>query len=95
MKQRSILQARFEMETVERERIQSIREEAAKKEAAKIEALQQPKSPEIEAELAARYGAMDLEDRAFNILLDLGMIEESPDPSSPEYDDSRDDEFVS
>ena len=82
------------METVEKERIQSIREEAAKKEAAKIGALRQPKSPEVEAELAARYGAMDLEERAFNILLDLGMIDDSPDPASPDYDDSRDDEFV-
>lgn len=37
---------------------------------------QQPKAPEVEEELAARYEAMDLQDRAYNILLDLGLIEE-------------------
>lgn len=94
MKQRSILQTRLQMETAERERIQAIIEGAAKRKAAIIEARSQPKSAEVEAELAARYGVMDLEDRAFNILLDLGIIEASPDPSSPQYDDSKDDEPV-
>ena len=40
-----------------------------------LKARQQPKSPEEEAKLAAKYGAMSLEDRAFAILSDLGMIE--------------------
>jgi hypothetical protein len=37
---------------------------------------------------------MDPEERAFNILLDLGIIESSPDPDSPEYDHSNDDELA-
>jgi outer membrane biosynthesis protein TonB len=40
------------------------------------------------------YGSMDLEDKAFNILVDLGMVDETPDPDSPDYDHSNDDEFV-
>lgn len=49
---------------------------------------------ESEAALAARYGAMDLEERAYNILYDLGMIDETPDPDSEDYDSSKDDELV-
>jgi len=33
---------------------------------------------------------MDAKERAFNILLDLGLIEVTPDPDDPEYDDSED-----
>mmetsp|Transcript_31391 Transcript_31391/g.91998 ORF Transcript_31391/g.91998 Transcript_31391/m.91998 type:complete len:667 (+) Transcript_31391:133-2133(+) len=40
------------------------------------------------------YGSMDLEDKAFNILVDLGMVDKSPDPDSPDYDNSKDDEFA-
>lgn len=36
---------------------------------------QQPKSAAEEERLAAKYGAMELGDRAFNILLDLGMVQ--------------------
>ena len=36
---------------------------------------QQPKSEEEEARLAAKYAEMKLEDRAYQILLDLGMID--------------------
>lgn len=40
-----------------------------------VQARRQPKSPPEEAKLAAKYAAMDdLEDRAFAILQDLGMI---------------------
>lgn len=38
-------------------------------------ALQQPKSPTEEAQLAKMYGQLSLEDRAYAILCDLGMIE--------------------
>lgn len=34
-------------------------------------------------------------ERAYEILLDLGMISVSPDPSDPNYDNSNDDEYVS
>ena len=40
------------------------------------------------------YDSMDLEDKAFSILVDLGMVDETPDPDSPDYDHSNDDEFV-
>lgn len=44
------------------------------------------------ADDAARYGEMDIEDRAYNILIDLGMVEVTPDPESPDYDNSNDDD---
>ena len=40
------------------------------------------------------YSTIDLEERAFNILLDLGLISLTPDPDSPDYDTSMDDEFA-
>ena len=80
-------------------------EEAAAKEAAEtdarelgypsvamMKARQQPKSAEEEAALASKYGVMDLEERAFNILADLGIIELHPDPEDPNRDTSKDDE---
>jgi trigger factor len=36
-----------------------------------------------------------IEDKAYKALMDSGMVEVSPDPASPDYDSSRDDEFVS
>ena len=36
---------------------------------------------------------MDVEERAFNILIDLGIINASNDPDSPDYDHSDDNEF--
>ena len=50
----------------------------------------QPKSAEEERRLQERYGKMDLEERAFNILVDLGMVEvhgDDPAPLSAEDDD--------
>jgi len=57
-----------------------------------MKARQQPKSAEEEAALASKYGAMDLEERAFSILADLGMIELNPDPDDPNRDTSKDDD---
>lgn len=45
-------------------------------------ARQQPKSPEEERDLKEKYGSMDLEERAFNILVDLGMVDLHSDPDS-------------
>lgn len=39
------------------------------------------------------FDSMDLEDKAFNILVDLGMVDKTPDPDSPDYDHSTDDEI--
>ena len=49
---------------------------------------QQPKSPEEERLLKERYGGMELEERAFNILVDLGMVDLHSDP--PENATSED-----
>ena len=45
-----------------------------------VQARQQPKSNEEEQELQEKYGSMDLEERAFNILVDLGMVDLHSDP---------------
>jgi hypothetical protein len=37
---------------------------------------------------------MELGERAFNILVDLGIVELNPDPESKDYDSSADNEFV-
>lgn len=69
-------------------------EEVMDREAQIAEARRQPKSEEEEKALAERYGVMGDEERAFNILVDLGMIELTPDPESPDYDHSTDDELA-
>jgi TFIIF-interacting CTD phosphatase-like protein len=56
-------------------------------------ARQQPKSPEEEKMLQERYGGMSMEQRAFAILCDLGMIEKNLNPDDPDYDHSNDDEI--
>mmetsp|Transcript_10581 Transcript_10581/g.16296 ORF Transcript_10581/g.16296 Transcript_10581/m.16296 type:complete len:345 (+) Transcript_10581:103-1137(+) len=43
---------------------------------------------------AEHYATMPLEERAFNILVDLGMVEINPDPADPKYDSSKDHLFV-
>lgn len=65
--------------------------EAKAAEEARIAAEEAAKTPEA---LAAKYGAMDLEERAFTILCDLGMIELHPDPDDPNRDRSKDDEDI-
>lgn len=52
------------------------------------------KSPEDEEALQEKYAAMDPEERAYNILLDLDMIAVTPDPESADYDHSNDDELA-
>lgn len=58
-----------------------------------IVALRQPKSSDEENKLAEKYAQMSLEDRAYALLCDLGMIEEHKDPNDPSYDHSKDDEY--
>jgi cold shock CspA family protein len=100
--------AKAEAEAAEAARLaeeKRLAEEAAAKEAAEAAARelgypsvavmiarQQPKSAEEEAALASKYGAMDLEERAFAILVDLGMIDLNPDPADPNRDTSKDDD---
>jgi len=50
-------------------------------------ARKQPKSEEEEKVLADYYGSMGDEERAFRILSDLGMIDITPNPEGPEYED--------
>jgi len=56
------------------------------------EAKRQPKSAEEDAALAEKYGGMPAEERAFNILVDLGLADLSPDPDDPNYYTGMDDE---
>ncbi len=58
-----------------------------------IEARRQPKPLDEETNVAGNYSKLSLEDRAFAILFDLGMIEENKDPQDPSYDHTDDDEF--
>ena len=52
-------------------------------------------APDDEAMYLSRLKQMDnLGDRAFDILMNLGIIQSSPDPNSPDYDPSLDDEIV-
>jgi hypothetical protein len=44
---------------------------------------------------AEKYAAIkDDGDRAFQILLDLGLVQETPNPDDSNYDSSADDEYV-
>ncbi len=74
----------MEREAAIRAEIQAKLEAQAAKEAALAEARKQPKAPEVEEALAAKYGAMDPETRAFNILVDLGIVELTPEPEATE-----------
>jgi hypothetical protein len=45
--------------------------------------------------VSRKYGSTEsLEDEAFTILVDLGLVELHPDPDSPDYDSTMDNEFV-
>ena len=59
-----------------------------------LQARKQPKSLQEEAMLQAKYSSMEPGERAFAILLDLGMIIAHPDPVSPGYDSTFDNDFV-
>jgi hypothetical protein len=89
--QRSLLQTRLQME----QKIRAQKAQESNKAHDRIAmARKQPKSPEEESLLAERYASMDMKDRAFNILLDLGMITPSNDPDDPDYDKSADFELA-
>ena len=93
--QRSLLQARLQ---IERKLIADEKSAKAGKgrdrQAAIAVARMQPKSPEEETVIAEKYGKMDLEERAFTILVDLGMIVPSQDPDSMDYDKSIDSDLA-
>lgn len=78
-------------EVAEEESEAEVAEEPEAEEAPTTDAT--PESPPDEATLAEKYASMSEEERAFAILLDLGMIKSSPDPDDPNYDSSSDDEF--
>lgn len=53
--------------------------------------LLQPKPRKEEEALKAKYASIpSLEEKAFHILQDLGMVELTPDPDDPSYDHSTD-----
>lgn len=56
-----------------------------------VNPLVQPKPPKEETALQSKYASIpSLEEKAFHILQDLGMIELTPDPDDPSYDHSID-----
>eukprot|EP00804_Cyclotella_cryptica_P002265 CCRYP_004010-RA/>CCRYP_004010-RA protein AED:0.12 eAED:0.12 QI:0/-1/0/1/-1/1/1/0/361 len=55
----------------------------------------QQMTPEEAIVLKEKYASMGLEDRAFSVLVDLGMVELHPDPSLLEWRDSDDDNIDS
>mmetsp|Transcript_23479 Transcript_23479/g.36236 ORF Transcript_23479/g.36236 Transcript_23479/m.36236 type:complete len:422 (+) Transcript_23479:196-1461(+) len=56
---------------------------------------QQPLPQEQETFYAAKLKAIvSLEEKAFLILLDLGMVEQTPDPDAMDYDTSQDEEYA-
>lgn len=57
-------------------------------------AMEQPKSIDEEEKLKEKYGNMDLEERAFNILVDLGMVDLHSDPTQLDLEDGDDDDFM-
>jgi len=58
-----------------------------------IVARSQPKSPDEESKLADRYASMSVEERAYAVLFDPGMIKKNKDPKDPSYDHTHDDEY--
>lgn len=76
-------------ETLERER--ELAEEAT--EGMNIVPTVQVESTKVEPMQDDPYAS--LEDKAYKALMDSGMIEVTPDPNSPDYDSSQDNEFVS
>ncbi|GFH53662.1 predicted protein [Chaetoceros tenuissimus] len=68
----------------------------AEQEAAKIEEVVEEQEQAVEEPPAPKdYNAIsDPGQRAFEILVDLGLVELTPDPKSPSYDRSKDNDFV-
>lgn len=87
----------FEIEeiTIESHSTSDFVEEVLTKEEIIAKALKQPKAPDEEKSLSEKYAALPPGERAFTILLDLGMIELTPDPDDPFYDSSGDDDSYS
>ncbi len=66
----------------------------ARVEQATAQASSQKSSPNKAADkLSAKYASMSPEQRAFSILLDLGIIQEHQDPDNPLYDTTHDDDY--
>lgn len=96
-KQRGILAAKLAVDAIGIAERKALAEKLAAMEAkreAVVRARMQPKLPEEEKALASRYGSMDAQERAYNILLDLGLIQLHVDPESDAYDHSNDDELA-
>ena len=93
--QRALLAERLGRDARIKEAIRVREEHYAKRKAAIAEARRQPKAPEEERKLQEKYAAIEnLSEKAFAIKLDLGIIELTPDPSDPNYDDTYDNEIV-
>ncbi|CAB9519483.1 expressed unknown protein [Seminavis robusta] len=93
--QRALLMNRLDREERVREERRAKEAEIAERKGSIADALNQPKPQDVEEKLQDMYASIsDIGERAFAILTNLGLVEESPDPESPDYDSTFDDELV-
>lgn len=92
-KQRALLAARLEREARTRLLVGDKQEQSKTNQSTTV---REYATEQLDEEkLDERYEAIaDIGERAFTILVDLGMVSITPDPQSPDYDSSQDDEFV-
>ena len=93
-KHRALLMARLQQEQRQMEKvsIQLNEDPIPDRQSAVTLARKQPKSSKEMKKLDERYSSMPLQERAFAVLYDLGMIEKNLKPDDPDYDHSNDDE---
>jgi len=93
-RRRALLDARLKVHLKHKKRRALAMATIETRRAAITEARKQPKIKSEEQILAKRYGKMSLEDRAYNILVDLGIVEVHLDPNDPSYDNLFDNEIA-
>ena len=92
--QRSLLSTKFEVDAKVKEAAAAAKakDDAETKAKAEADAAQANVDAEAEAE---RLANLSPEEKAFETLVSLGLVDLTPDPEDPNYDHSNDDEIVS
>ena len=89
-------EAKMKTLSEEKAKMEAMEQQMAKEKEEMMNPLRQPKTPNVENLLATKYNSIqDLEEKAFTILADLKMIQKTPDPNDPDYDNSKDEEIAS
>merc|ERR1712107_222091 len=88
--QRSLLSAKFEVDAKVKVAAAAAKAKTEAEAKAEVEAAQ----AKAEAE-AERLANLSPEEKAFEMLVSLGLVDLTPDPEDPDYDHSNDDEIVS